>query len=205
MKSVHILSFQRFKFADKELLNQFLSMADILIADTKFSQRELEKECQSKHRNLTLHELAPFDADLKLGESQSMRQQVIYWYVDNSLADILPTAIQKLTHRLITHKENSIVIASKSSLQIRSITSLIASTSASDSTSTSLSGSTSASDSNSASLIKNTNLINQQINNNAKLPRTNARQSNYVEGLTAVVTILAILVSKKAKKTNKLK
>lgn len=122
-----IVSFsnQRFKFENKELLNKFLSMADILIADTKFSQRELEKECQSKHRNLTIHELPPFDANLKLGESQSMRQQVIYWYVDNSLAGILPTAIQKLTHRLITHKKNSIVIASKSSLQIRDISNKI--------------------------------------------------------------------------------
>ncbi|GMA70399.1 hypothetical protein GCM10025879_16450 [Leuconostoc litchii] len=57
----------------------------------------------------------------------------------------------------------------------------------------------------SALLIRDTNLLNQQINNTAKLPKTNARQSNYVEEITAVVTILAILAARKAKKTDELK
>ncbi|MBZ5979106.1 MAG: accessory Sec system protein Asp1 [Leuconostoc gelidum] len=120
-----IISFfsNRFDFENKDALRKYLSVANAVVVDTRFSKSRVEEAYKFEkieNNQFTLQELPPFDTKLKLGDSQSSKLYKIYWYIDDIPAEQSAIVTQVLIDNILEKKNLSLLITSHSREKINS-------------------------------------------------------------------------------------
>ncbi|MBZ6003533.1 accessory Sec system protein Asp1 [Leuconostoc gelidum subsp. aenigmaticum] len=121
-----IISFfgNRFDFRNHEVLRKYLSVANTVVVDTQFSKTKLVELYQSDETvndQYTIRELPPFDARLKLGDSQSSKLKKIYWYIDDMSTEQLSKVTQIIIANIIEKKQLSLLITSRNNDKINTV------------------------------------------------------------------------------------
>lgn len=84
----------RFDLDDTNKLQNLVDEATFLVVDSEKGERALREACDKlDHANIAISRLSPFDTRLRLGQSQSIKEQIIYFYLDGVTQEELYLAL----------------------------------------------------------------------------------------------------------------
>lgn len=115
-----IVSFfgNRFDFQNVDVLKLYLENADSIVVDTQYSKEKIMQATAGGGKHL-IQEMPPFEARLMLGNSQAVKLQKIYWYIDLMSVEQISKVSVELIDNIISNDRLALLIAAKNASKFK--------------------------------------------------------------------------------------
>lgn len=96
----------RFDLDALDKLKRLVEEAAFLVVDSERGQRALQEACQKiQGADIAISRLSPFDTRLRLGHSQTIKEQIIYFYLDGLRQDELYLSLLIILDLMALHSD----------------------------------------------------------------------------------------------------